>query len=68
MKLYASGGYLTIWYCLDHIIKTHRFAVLTIRSEYLLMQLHMLHGIVNEQGHRLAIRKMKIFSCLLINL
>ena len=51
MKICAAGEYLTIWYCLAHIIKTHRFAVLTIRSEHLFMHLHMLHAIINEQGH-----------------
>ena len=51
MKICAAGGYLNIGYCLTQILKTHRFAVLTIRSEQLLMHLHMLHGIINEQGH-----------------
>ena len=47
MKICAAGGYLTIWYCLANIIKTHSFNN-KIRE---LVNLHMLHGIINEQGH-----------------
>ena len=44
--------------CLANIIKNHRAARLKLRSEHLLKEhlLHMLHGIINEQGNCLDVR------------
>ena len=36
MKLFDTGGYLMFWDCFANIIKNHRFASLTLGSEYLL--------------------------------
>ena len=63
---------LHFWDCLANMIKNHIFLPLTSGSGHLLRMLHLLYGIINEQGNCLDARddvqEKLFFTCLPINL